>query len=113
MIQVDISNIWGQLSLRDLLAMENEVAAAHAALTEGTGEGSEFRDWLTLTVRETTKELERACTATCDSLKLRIELHFVQSGRTNHNCVCICNVVAYIIYASVKYICTNRCDFIH
>ena len=59
MIQVDISNIWGQLSLRDLLAMENEVAAAHAALTEGTGEGSEFRDWLTLPVRETTKELER------------------------------------------------------
>jgi len=59
MIQVDISNIWGQLSLRDLLAMENEVAAAHETLMEGTGEGSEFREWLTLPVRQSTKELDR------------------------------------------------------
>ena len=29
MIKVDISNIWGQLSLPDLLAMEKEVFAAH------------------------------------------------------------------------------------
>ena len=32
MIKVDISNVWGQLSLPDLLATEKEVAAAHAAL---------------------------------------------------------------------------------
>ena len=59
MINVDISNIWGQLSLADLLAMEQEVADAHAALADGTGEGSEFRDWLDLPVREPTKEITR------------------------------------------------------
>lgn len=34
MIQVDISNIWGDLELRDLLGIEQEVFAAHAALGE-------------------------------------------------------------------------------
>ena len=29
MIKVDISNVWGQLSLPDLLAVEQEVAEAH------------------------------------------------------------------------------------
>mgnify|MGYP000805243924 CR=1 FL=1 len=29
MIKVDISNVWGQVTLSDLLAMEKEVAAAH------------------------------------------------------------------------------------
>ncbi len=59
MINVDISNIWGGASLPDLLAMEADVAAAHAALMDGTGEGSEFRDWLDLPVRESTEEIER------------------------------------------------------
>lgn len=59
MISVDISNVWGQITLPDLLAMEQETAAAHAALTEGTGAGSEFRDWLDLPVREPTKEIKR------------------------------------------------------
>ncbi len=59
MINVDISNIWGDASLPDLLAMEADVAAAHAALMEGTGAGSEFRDWLELPVRESTDEIER------------------------------------------------------
>ena len=63
MIQVDISNIWGQLSLRDLLAMESEVAAAHEKLMEGTGEGAEYREWLTLPERQSAKELERVCEA--------------------------------------------------
>lgn len=34
MICVDISNVWGQLSLPDLLALEQEVAAAHEAMAE-------------------------------------------------------------------------------
>ena len=34
MINVDISNIWGEVSLRDLLAMEQEVSQAHMTLTE-------------------------------------------------------------------------------
>ena len=38
MIKVDISNIWGEVSLPDLLGIEQEVAQAHMTLTEGTGE---------------------------------------------------------------------------
>lgn len=34
MIQVDISNIWGALSLRDLLGLERDVFQAHLNLTE-------------------------------------------------------------------------------
>ena len=59
MIKVDISNIWGQITLSDLLAMEKEVAAAHATLMDGTGAGSDFLDWLKLPVREPTKEIKR------------------------------------------------------
>ena len=35
MIGVDISNIWGAVSLPDLLAMESEVTAAHEAVVAG------------------------------------------------------------------------------
>lgn len=35
MIQVDISNIWGELSLRDLLGLEKSLFDAHMALAEG------------------------------------------------------------------------------
>ena len=59
MITVDISNVWGQIALSDLLAIEKEVSAAHAALMDGTGAGKEFRDWLNLPVREPTEEIER------------------------------------------------------
>ena len=59
MIQVDISNVWGQLSLPDLLAAEKEVFAAHQALTEGSGEGSDFLGWLELPTEEETEELRR------------------------------------------------------
>lgn len=34
MIQVDISNIWGSVSLPDLLGLEAEISAAHMRLTE-------------------------------------------------------------------------------
>lgn len=34
MIGVDISNVWGEVSLQELLALEAEVAAAHEALPE-------------------------------------------------------------------------------
>ena len=59
MITVDISNVWGQITLSDLLAMENEVSAAHATLMDGTGAGSDFLDWLKLPVREPTDEILR------------------------------------------------------
>ena len=63
MIEVDISNVWGDISLPDLLAIETEVAAAHAALAEGTGEGAGFRGWLKLPAAQATEEMERICQA--------------------------------------------------
>ena len=59
MIKVDISNVWGQISLPDLLAMEKEVAAAHNTLIEGDGPGNDFLGWLDLPVREATEEITR------------------------------------------------------
>jgi len=59
MIGVDISNIWGAVSLPDLLDMESEVAAAHEMLMEGTGAGSEHQGWLDLPSREPNPELFR------------------------------------------------------
>ena len=59
MITVDISNVWGQLCLPDLLAIEQEVFAAHQALTEGDGEGNDYLGWLDLPVTEETDEIRR------------------------------------------------------
>lgn len=59
MIKVDISNIWGQLSLPDLLGLEKAVFTAHKALTEGTGKGSEFLGWLDLPSEDETDEMRR------------------------------------------------------
>ena len=59
MIKVDISNVWGQLSLPDLLAVEKEVAAAHATLADGTGAGNDFLGWLKLPVASETDEMRR------------------------------------------------------
>lgn len=59
MINVDISNIWGEVALPDLLAIESEVAAAHEKLLEGTGAGSQYRGWLNLPSREPNPELFR------------------------------------------------------
>ena len=59
MIKVDISNVWGQITLSDLLAMEKEVAAAHATLADGTGAGNDFLGWQNLPVRQPTQEIAR------------------------------------------------------
>ena len=59
MIKVDISNVWGQLSLPDLLNIEKEIAAAHATLADGTGEGNDFLGWLKLPVAKETPEMLR------------------------------------------------------
>lgn len=40
MIEVDISNIWGQVSLPELLSLEAEIAAAHQSLDEIIGSGN-------------------------------------------------------------------------
>lgn len=63
MINVDISNIWGEISLPKLLAMEKEVFQAHQTLTEGTGAGNKHLGWLNLPTRRTTPEMERLLAA--------------------------------------------------
>ena len=59
MIKTDISNVWGEITLPDLLAMEKEVSAAHMTLKDGTGAGKEFLGWMNLPVREATEEMLR------------------------------------------------------
>ena len=59
MIKVDISNVWGQLSLPDLLSTEKEVFAAHKILTEGGGAGTDFRGWLNLPIDQENDEIRR------------------------------------------------------
>lgn len=59
MISVDISNIWGEVSLPDLLSMEKEIFDAHKSLTDRTGAGASFLGWMDLPVREETNELRR------------------------------------------------------
>ncbi len=59
MIKVDISNVWGQVSLPELLRLEKEVFDAHNTLTEGSGEGNDFLGWLDLPVQEPTEEMRR------------------------------------------------------
>lgn len=48
MIQVDISGVWGEISLPDLLSIEQETADAHAALASE----SPFRQWDLLKIQE-------------------------------------------------------------
>ena len=59
MIEVDISNIWGEVSLPDLLAVEKEVFDAHMKLTDRNGAGCDYLGWLDLPVAEETEELRR------------------------------------------------------
>ena len=59
MIKVDISNVWGDIALPDLLAVEHEVAAAHQTLSERNGAGNDFLGWLDLPVTEPTEEMIR------------------------------------------------------
>ena len=59
MIKVDISHVWGQIALPDLLAMEKEVAQAHATLVDGTGAGNDFLGWQNLPTREPNEEILR------------------------------------------------------
>ena len=59
MITVDMYNVWGEITLPDLLAVESDLAAAHAVLTERTGPGADYLGWLDLPVGEPTEEMKR------------------------------------------------------
>lgn len=62
-INVDISNIWGQISLPNLLAMEKEVFDAHQTLTDPDSPENDHLGWMDLPVREPTEELQRILSA--------------------------------------------------
>ena len=59
MIELDMSNVWGEISLPQLLEVEQEVFAAHKTLAEGRGPGNDFIGWLDLPVMEDTAEMTR------------------------------------------------------
>ncbi len=63
MIKVDISNVWGRVSLPELLNMEKEVFAAHNTLTDGTGAGNDYLGWLELPAAQPTAEMQRISAA--------------------------------------------------
>ena len=63
MIKVDISNVWGALSLSDLLSIEAELSAAHMTVTERSGAGNEYLGWLDLPDRAPTAEHMRILAA--------------------------------------------------
>ena len=59
MMKLDISNVWGSVEFGDLMAIEKEVAAAHAALSDGSGAGKEYLGWMKLPTQENTQEIQR------------------------------------------------------
>lgn len=63
MIKVDISNVWGSVEFADLMEIEREVAAAHAALADGSGAGSEHLGWMELPDFESNSEIQRLLAA--------------------------------------------------
>ena len=63
MITVDISNVWGQTDLRDLLAIESEASEAYQKLTERSGEGHEFLEWMDLPKGQSEEEIEKILAA--------------------------------------------------
>ena len=73
MLKVDLSNVWGDLSLPDLLATEQEVFAAHKTLAEGRGPGNDFLGWLELPTFEETEELQRIVMRSAALLGIEID----------------------------------------
>ena len=60
MINVDISNFWGDYSLNDLLDLEKEVFAAHRTLIERKGPGADFLGWMELPVFVWSRVVQKA-----------------------------------------------------
>lgn len=58
-ITVDISDVWGELTLPELLNTERDVFNAHQTLAQGSGEGSDYLGWLDLPVSEPNQEIIR------------------------------------------------------
>ena len=63
MVNVDISNIWENYTLLDLLSLEKEVFDAHKLLLDRKGAGADFLGWLELPTFEATDEMRRVVAA--------------------------------------------------
>lgn len=57
MIQADISNIWGAISLSDLLSVEKDIFDAHAILTDDEAENGDLLGFLRLPAERPSMEL--------------------------------------------------------
>ena len=68
MITTDISNIWGEVSLPDLLASEKLIFDAHKLVTDGGGRGEDYRGWVVLPDRVFPEEVAHI-TAAADRIR--------------------------------------------
>ena len=59
MITADLSNLWGEVRLTDVLAMEDDVNAVHTRLAGGTGAGKDFLGWYYLPANVDLREMRR------------------------------------------------------
>ncbi len=59
MITADISNIWGEISLPELLGCEKQIFDAHNLIIDGGGRGEEYRGWVVLPDRVFPEEIQR------------------------------------------------------
>ena len=76
MITTDISNIWGEVSLPDLLASEKLIFDAHNLVTDGGGRGEDYRGWVVLPDRVFPEEVARI-TAAADRIREQSDVFVV------------------------------------
>ena len=64
MINVDIANIWGQVSLGDMLELESRLFSAHSKLAQDTEKGKNLTSWMQLPEKKLSELIllsERIC----------------------------------------------------
>lgn len=81
MIHVDISNIWGELSLQDLLGIEQEIFAAHANVPEWVPCGDVDR---IQKAAEAIREQSQACVVLGSGLGTQAVVELLQGTDRNH-----------------------------
>ena len=82
MIHVDISNVWGELSLQDLLGIEQEIFTAHGSLPEWEPcrEIERIR-----AAADTIRQHSRACVVLDASLGAQAVIQLLQGPNRNHS----------------------------
>ncbi len=59
MVRADLSNLWGEVHLSDLLGMEEELSSAHAGLAQAAGPDRDFLGWYYLPGCTDVREMRR------------------------------------------------------